>query len=218
VTHSWRRAGPVLAVAVLVGAGIGIAANAAGVHPTRVASNSMSPAIHRGDWIVTRNLGRHDRHEIRRRDIVLFRFPLGTAGRVVKRVVAIAGDEVAIGDRSVTVDGRRIPIAGAPSEGAARRRVEAVPTNHVFLLGDNAAVSIDSRSLGPVPESEVVARVLFVIPKRTLLTLLGLAALIALIAVVCSWHDADAAPGVVSTANAPRRGRSCRARASATRT
>jgi hypothetical protein len=35
----------------------------------------------------------------------------------------------------------------------------------VFLLGDNSAVSIDSRSFGPVPDTELVGRVRFVIPK-----------------------------------------------------
>lgn len=182
MTHGWRRAALGLAVAVLIGVGIAIAVDAWGVHPTRVVSNSMSPAIDRGDWIVTRDLSRHDRHAIRRQDVVLFRFPLGTAGRAVKRVVAIAGDKVAIGDRSVTVDGHMIPIAGAPSEGAARRRTETVPKGHVFLLGDNAAVSIDSRSLGPVPEAEVVGRVLFVISNATLLLSFGVAAAAALIA------------------------------------
>jgi len=182
VTHSRRRAALVAAGAVAIGVGLAFAAKASGVQAERVASNSMSPAIHRGDWIVTRDLNQHDRQAIRRRDMVLFRFPLGTAGRAVKRVVAIEGDRVAIGDRSVTVDRRRIPIAGAPSEGAARPRVETVPEGHVFLLGDNAAVSIDSRSMGPVPETELVARVLFVIPKPTPLFWLGLAAVIALIA------------------------------------
>lgn len=181
MTHGRRRVVAVVAVAVLLGAGIGIAAKAAGVHPTRVVSDSMSPAIDGGDWVVTRDLGRHDRHTIRRQEIVLYRFPLGTVGRAVKRVVAIGGDSVAIGDRSVTVDGHRIPIAGAPSESAARRRVETVPKGHVFLLGDNAAVSIDSRSLGPVPETEIVGRVLLVIPKPTQLSLVGFAAIIALI-------------------------------------
>lgn len=136
----------------------------------------MSPAIQRGDWILTRDIGQDD---LRRRHIVLFRFPLGTAGRAVKRIVAIGGDNIAIGARSVTVDGHVIPIAGAPSEGAARRLVQAVPDGHVFLLGDNAAVSIDSRSLGPVPATEVVGRVVLVIPKRTPLFLFGLAAVMA---------------------------------------
>ena len=135
----------------------------------------MSPAIHRGEWIVIHDLGEADRRAIRREDIVLFRFPLGTAGRAVKRVAAIGGDTVTIGAQSVSVDGRVIPIAGAPSEGAARRRVDVVPEGHLFLLGDNARVSIDSRSIGPVPDTEVVGRVLFVVPKRGVLSLLALA-------------------------------------------
>jgi signal peptidase I len=181
VRPAWRRAASLLAVAILIGVGISLA-KASRLHLTRVVSNSMAPAIDRGDWTVMRRLNQHDRRAIDREDIVMFRFPLGTAGRAVKRVVAIGGDRVAIGERSVTVNGHRIPIAGAPSEGAARPRVETVPSGHVFLLGDNAAVSIDSRSMGPVPATELVARVLFVIPKPTLLSWLGLAAVIALIA------------------------------------
>lgn len=173
-----------LAVTVLIGAGIGIAiaASASGVHPKRVVSRSMSPAVRSGDWIVLRDLGRHDRSAIRRGDIVLFRLPFGTTGRAVKRVVAIAGDKVAISARSVTIRDKVIPIAGAPSKSAARQRVEAVARGHVFLLGDNAAVSIDSRSFGPVPETELVGRVLFVIPQRTLVWVIALAAVITAIA------------------------------------
>lgn len=178
-----RRVALAAAGALLVGVGIGIAATAAGVRVTRVVSASMSPAVHRGDWVVTRELDQNGRDAIGRQDVVLFRFPLGTAGHAVKRVVAIERDRIAIGARSVTVNGRVIPTAGAPSPGAARRRVETVPEDHVFLLGDNAAVSIDSRSVGPVPEAELVGRVLFVIPKRAPQILLGLAAAIVLVVV-----------------------------------
>ena len=97
----------------------------------------------------------------------------------MKRVVAVAGDDVAIAQRSVTTGGRTIPIAGAPGENAARRRVETVPEAHVFLLGDNAAVSVDSRSFGSVPKAEVVARVLLVVPSWSLQALLGLAVVFA---------------------------------------
>jgi signal peptidase I len=179
VVRRWRRRAAVLAVAVVIGVGIASGVNALGLHPSRVVSYSMSPTIHRGDWIVTRDLSTHDQTAIRRRDIVLFRFPLTTPGRAVKRVVALAGDRVAISRRMVIVDGKVIPIAGAPSEGAARRRVETVPPGYVFLLGDNAPISIDSRSLGPVPDSEIVGRVVFVIHVRTLLLVIGIAAVIA---------------------------------------
>ena len=175
------RLAPVLIAAGLTGVGIGVAANALGIHPTRVVSSSMAPAIERGDWVVTRDLGESDRHAINRDDIVMFRFPLGTEGRAVKRVIAVGGDEVSIERRRLKVGERTIPIAGAPSEGAARTRVETVSAGHVFLLGDNSANSIDSRSFGAVPETELVARVLVVLPKPRLVALLGLALVLLLI-------------------------------------
>jgi signal peptidase I len=156
----------VLALAAVLGVGIATAADDASVRPMRVASNSMAPKIRAGDWIVIRDGGGA---AAGRGDIVVFRFPLGTAGRAVKRVVAVEGDDVRIDRRSVTVDGRRIAIAGAPSPGAAARRVDRVPPGHVFILGDNARTSIDSRSMGAVPRSEIVARVVFVLPRKLVL-------------------------------------------------
>jgi signal peptidase I len=169
-----------LAVAVLIGGAIALLARAEGVHPVKIVSGSMVPTIEIGDRVVVRDLDQGARSEIDRGEIVLFRFPLGTTGRAVKRVVAVGGDRVAISARSVTVNGHLIRIAGAPSANAARARVETVPDGGVFLLGDNAAVSIDSRSLGPVPETELVGDVLFVIPTpgRLLLAALAAAALL----------------------------------------
>jgi signal peptidase I len=181
--RSRRRSASVLAIAVLLGIGIALAVNRLGVHASRVLSSSMSPTIHRGDWIVTRDVDGADRKSIDRRDIVLFRFPLGTAGRAVKRVVAVAGDRVAISRYRVVVDGRVIPTAGAPSDDAARRRVETVPPGHVFLLGDNSPVSIDSRSLGPLPETEIVGRVVGIVHRRTLLRVIVIAGSVAVIVV-----------------------------------
>lgn len=46
-----------------------------------------------------------------------------------------------------------------------------VPDGSVFLVGDNAAASIDSRAFGPVPVPEVVGRVRFVAPPLAVLVL-----------------------------------------------
>jgi signal peptidase I len=152
-----------LAAAVVAGGAVGIAAGAFDIHPVRVTSGSMSSTIEVGDWIVTRDVDGGQRGALRRGDIVMFRFPVGTTGRAVKRVVALEGDRVAIGARRVRVNGRAIPIAGAPTAGAARARVETVPHGSVFLLGDNARRSLDSRSFGPVLANEIVARELVVV-------------------------------------------------------
>jgi signal peptidase I len=128
---------------VLLLVGIAIAAallvRAEGIRPLRIISGSMVPAVEVGDWVIVRDL---DPGEVHRGDIVLFRFPLGTDGRAIKRVAARSGD----------------PVASAGIAGGT------VPAGHVFLLGDNAEVSIDSRNFGPVPETELVGRVVLVIP------------------------------------------------------
>jgi len=150
-----------LTLVLLVGVAGALTARAEGLRPVRVTSGSMSPTIGTGDWIVVRDGHRQPA----RGDIVMFRFPLGTSGRAIKRVVALGGDRVEIGARSVTVDGRVIRIAGAPSASAARPRVETVPAGHVFVLGDNAARSIDSRSFGALPVREIVGRRLVTIGR-----------------------------------------------------
>jgi signal peptidase I len=141
----------------------------------------MSPGIDRGDRIVTRDLNAAGRAGVRRGQMVMFRFPPGTSGRAVKRVIAVGGDTVEIGERIVAVGDHVIPIEGAPNSDAGRSRIEVVPPDYVFLLGDNAPVSIDSRSVGPVPNQELVARVLFVVPAATVPVGIGLAVLLGVV-------------------------------------
>jgi signal peptidase I len=129
----------------------------------KVTSHSMSPTIGGGDWIVVDDLDNSGRDMLQRGDLVLFRFPFGSDGRAVKRVVALGGDTVAIAERSVTVNGRPIPIVPAPGAGSKQPHVQTVPRGHVFLLGDNTRASIDSRSFGSVPHRELVGRVPLVI-------------------------------------------------------
>jgi signal peptidase I len=131
----------------------------------------MAPTIERGDWLIVQKLRDGDRAHVRRSTVVLFRYPFGSPLRAVKRVVAVAGDTVEISERTVRVNGTAIPTAGlpklAPMPGELVKqlpRVEVVPPGHVFVLGDNAAASIDSRSFGPVSHAELVGRVRFVSP------------------------------------------------------
>ena len=141
----------------------------------------MSPGIDRGDRIVTRDLDPAGRAGVRRGEMVTFRYPPGTSGRAVKRVIAVGGDTVEIGERTVAVGDHVIPFEGAPSPDAGRSRIEVVPPDYVFLLGDNAPVSIDSRSVGPVASQELVARVLFVVPAATIPVGIGLAVLLGVV-------------------------------------
>jgi signal peptidase I len=66
---------------------------------------------------------------------------------LIKRVVAVEGDMVGLGTIAATADTQRW----------------VVPPESIFIVGDNQAVSRDSRSFGPVEVSEVVGRALLVV-------------------------------------------------------
>lgn len=99
----------------------------------RVRGTSMQPTLHPDDRALAVRV-----RSTRRGDIVVCRKPEAVVGRqlIVKRVAAVAGDPLPHG-----------------------RPGECVPAGRVFVVGDNT-VSTDSRHFGPLPQRDVVARVL----------------------------------------------------------
>lgn len=117
----------------------------------RVTGNSMETALPDGSIVVCpRSL------KVRKGDVTAFRHE----GRVlVKRLAAVAGDVAECYENgAVRVNGRTfgepdIDICGEPFSCV-------VPRGRVFLLGDNRAVSIDSRSplVGLVSKKSLIGR------------------------------------------------------------
>jgi inner membrane protease subunit 1 len=102
-------------------------------------------------------------------DIVAAHSPYEAGGRIVKRVVGMPGDVVCVNeDPSGEGDAFAEPgVAQARREdgnvprefGTGRLRYLKVPTGHVWLSGDNAPASLDSRHYGPVPLALVIGKV-----------------------------------------------------------
>lgn len=90
---------------------------------------------------------------------------------IVKRVVAVAGQTLDIDfDRGVVyLDGDVLnepyinTPTGAPAVNAAFRYPITIPKGYVFVMGDNRAVSMDSRygDVGLVPVSQIEGKVIF---------------------------------------------------------
>ncbi|TFV53655.1 signal peptidase I [Geodermatophilus sp. DF01-2] len=126
------------------------------VQPMRVDSTSMTPTIASGDLLLVR----HGQGPVQRGDVVAVAHPL-EEGMLVKRAVGVGGDEVAIEDGVLVVDGTAVCEPGidpAHLDGVWFGPV-AVPEGSLFLLGDARDGSVDSRSFGPVPISSMVGTV-----------------------------------------------------------
>ena len=83
---------------------------------------------------------------------------------LIKRVVAGPGDRLAIaGDGRAILNGRQLAEPYVrPCDGADRcglPRPIRIPAGHVYVLGDNRPLSLDSRIWGPVALSAIDGRV-----------------------------------------------------------
>lgn len=128
--------------------------------------------------------------EIRRGDIIVFRYPLDVRQTFVKRCVGVPGDRIRIENKQLILNGKRVhePYKyhkteyfdsyrdNFPSEPNVRVAEPAldmlrnhvvngevvVPPNHYFALGDNRDSSLDSRYWGFVPRENIIGKPLII--------------------------------------------------------
>jgi len=146
-----RRTGyVVVALAVLLVSGL------LPVQTIRIPSDSMTPTISPGDHLLLEKL--HPA-EVVRSSVVVLHDPLGD-GLIVKRVVAVGGDSIGFADGILMRNDRPVvePYTIDFLDGVYYGPY-VVPPGMIYLLGDNRADSVDSRTFGPVPVSSVVGRV-----------------------------------------------------------
>jgi signal peptidase I len=127
--------------------------------PRAVASESMEPTLHTGSVVLVDKLGPR-LGGVHRDDVVVFTSPQD--GREsVKRVVAVAGQHVAIRDADLYVDDVLVvepQVDHSRIDGLWFGPV-TVPDRAVFVLGDARAGSVDSRVYGAVPLGAISGRV-----------------------------------------------------------
>jgi signal peptidase I len=132
--------------------------------PVRVVSNSMSPTIKAGDWLlVSPWRASNAKSSIQRGDTIVFHLPFDSPAQAVKRVVATAGDHVEVDEQSIRVNGTALRLAegpraslGPPVHSDRSAPIVDVPPGYVYVIGDNSSTSLDSRFFGPVPKAAVL--------------------------------------------------------------
>lgn len=140
-----------------------------GVSTVAIEGDSMAPTLRDGDrvlvpryetWLHRLGVGDFDRG-----DVVYFPDPLSEGllrPHLIKRIVAVEGDIVAIRDGILHIDG--VPQTETYLPDTWRPRVEMgpveVPSGHVWVMGDNRSPlgSVDSRRFGPVAAGAIEGR------------------------------------------------------------
>jgi signal peptidase I len=124
------------------------------VHLYTIPSASMMPTLAPGDHILVTPYGASAQPQ--RGYVVVFR-----RGEMVlvKRVIATEGELIASRLGRVVIGGRTIAepyVAAQAASGAIESQI--VPHDCYFVMGDNRASSLDSRSWGVLPRSAIIGR------------------------------------------------------------
>ena len=144
-------------------------ARLAGVQLFRVPGGAMEPTIPAGSLVV----GCFPARGVKVGRIVLYTEPSTQGRRIdgsvlpglpsnllqIKRVAALGGSVIEIGEAEIQLDGRRLEQFVIGPDGAGPPGRFAVPAGSVFVLGDHLANSRDSRFVGFIPLDHVVGTV-----------------------------------------------------------
>ncbi len=130
--------------------------------PVKVEGTSMMPWLQDQERIfVNKFVYRFE--DIRRGDIVVFRFPLDPTKSYIKRVVGLPGDEIELVRGQLHINGRRV------EESYVREDFQdlgtyppvTVPGDSYYVLGDHRNTSNDSRTWGTVGRDFIVGKAVF---------------------------------------------------------
>jgi signal peptidase I len=185
--HSFLREIPVLVLLALV---VALFIKTFLVQAFFIPSSSMEPTLIPGDRVLVNKLA-YRFGDLHRGDVVVFENPNEAAlpdrnavealfhwlgeglglqqpenEDLIKRVIGLPGDTIAIRDHTVVVNDDPIPEPYLTKE-ALRTMSDygpvTVPSGELFVLGDNRGNSSDSRVIGFVPEGNVVGRAFVII-------------------------------------------------------
>ncbi|MDQ3814067.1 MAG: signal peptidase I, partial [Armatimonadota bacterium] len=148
--------GVVLVLAVLCGLMIRF-----GIYETAiVTSTSMQPTLQiAGRLLIDHRNSLHGRWQ--RGDILLFYTPASWEGgpeMLVKRLIGLPGETVEIRQGTVFINDRPLVEKYLGDVEPEMRTPVVLRTGEYFVLGDNRAISNDSRQNGPIHESDISGR------------------------------------------------------------
>ncbi len=140
--------------------------------PVVVKGDSMDPTLIDGERVIALK-----NTDVQRFDIITFPAPDDPGKNYIKRVIGLPGDTVEYRDDQLYVNGDQVDepyldqykdelTDGQPLTNDFSLESlfgsEKVPEGELFVLGDNRRISKDSRIIGMINESDVMADVKFV--------------------------------------------------------
>lgn len=135
------------------------------IRPTLVKGQSMYPTLEPNNYLIINKIP-YMMHKPERGDIVVFKSHLktdeGKEKDLIKRVIAVEGDNVVIKDGIIYINGQKLEEDYINGDFTSGDVEVSVPEGKVFVMGDNRQNSLDSRDpkVGNVDIKTIIGKVL----------------------------------------------------------
>ena len=134
--------------------------------PFVIQGASMEPNFHERDYLIVDELSYRFRHP-ERGEVVVFKYPLDTTKRFIKRIVGLPGETVEIKNGEIIITDvqnktfvLKEPYIPAELQ-APNMAAYKLSEGQYFVLGDNRPYSFDSQDWGKLPMRDIIGRVQF---------------------------------------------------------
>ena len=133
-----------------------------------VKGQSMYPTLHEGDHVVLSKISPIDRFDV----VIVNEASKGKNEWIIKRVIGLPGDTIELRNKQLYINGTLVeePYTNKDENEedrvnindftlatlASTNGVTTVPEGQYFVMGDNRAVSLDSRMLGFIDKKDII--------------------------------------------------------------
>ncbi|MCE5257837.1 MAG: signal peptidase I [Chloroflexi bacterium] len=124
---------------------------------TRVEGDSMLPNIHNNERLIIEKISYY-LHSPARRDIIVIKPLQPGTEPLIKRVIGLPGETIAVHDGKVYINDQPLDEPYLVQQTYGLMSPQLIPEGYVFVMGDNRSASNDSRSFGPVPMQDIIGR------------------------------------------------------------
>jgi signal peptidase I len=133
----------------------------------QVSGSDMAPTISDGQY-VTVDLNAYRNAEPERGDMILFHLSDLPQSNRIMRIIGLPGETVEVEtDGSAYINGNLLEEPYLTQKQPGTSGTWPVPEAEFFVMGDNRSVSYDSREGGPVPQDNIVGKILLAATNPT---------------------------------------------------